>query len=154
MSQGDIYSQSPIWLPPRDVIEPWDITAGEVMVLTASCWIDKQRDPTERLCLVAPVLDVGSIAFTDADKAMMRDNDCLHQYMYLPPESDWPERVVMFLRAHPIRFALLERCPRQAQLTYGATQQLMRKLTMFYSTAHLPASQFLPISDDFPDGID
>jgi hypothetical protein len=154
MSQGDIYSLVPHWLPPRDALEPWDVTTLDAMVLTASCWIDKQRDEDERLCLVAPLLDVADIQFNAADLAMLRDNDCLHQYMYLPPEGSFPERVVAFLRAQPIRYRLLERCPRETQLTYAANQQLMRKLTMFYSTAHVTATEFRPMTDDFPNGMD
>jgi hypothetical protein len=129
---------------------PWDVMVGTVMVLTASCWIDKQRDEAERLCLVAPVVAVDQMEWRPADLAMLRDQDCLHPYMFLPAESEWPERVVKFLDAQPIRYSLLNRCRRQTQLTYTANQQLMRKLALFFSTAHVPAVQFRPMSDDFP----
>ena len=74
--------------------------------------------------------------------------------MYLPAEGQWPERVVAFLQAQPIRYRLLDRCVKQTQLTYRANQQLMRKLTIFYSTAHVAATEFRPMADDFPDGTD
>jgi hypothetical protein len=106
------------------------------------------------LCLVASVIETGDIGFSRADLAMLRDQDCLHQYMYLPPEGPWSERVVAFLQAQPIRYCLLDRSAKQTQLTYRPNQQLMRKLTIFYSTAHVAAADFRPIADDFPDGFD
>jgi hypothetical protein len=154
MSQGDIHSDVPIWVPPDDALDPGDVSSGEVIVLTASCWVDKQRVESERLLLVAPLFEVDAVPLNAADRNMLTTTDCLHQFMYLPAEGAWPERVVALLHAQPIRFSLLSRCPRQSQLTYRANQQLMRKLTMFYSTAHVPAEQFRPISDDFPEGID
>jgi hypothetical protein len=135
-------------------MDPWDVAAGEVMVLTASCWIDKQRDEAERLCLVAPLFTVESVAFAPPDLVMLRDYDCLHQYMYLPSEAGHPERVVSFIHAQPIRFTLLNKCEKLTQISHAANRQLMRKLTMFYSTAHVSATDFQPMSDDFPDGTD
>jgi hypothetical protein len=153
MSQGDIYEGVPIWLPPEDALDPWDVTVGEVMVLTPSCMIDKQ-DVDESLLLVAPVVEVAAREWRPADIAILKDSDCVHGYMYLPPEGPWPERVVEFLRAEPIRFRLLDRCEKQSQLTYPAYQQLMRKLGIFFSLGHYPATGYEPTTGDFPDGIE
>jgi hypothetical protein len=148
-AQGDIFDRVPIWLPPFDVLEPWDVTKGEAMVLTPSCLID--RTPEDGLILVAPVVTVGERDFRPADLAILQEDDCLHSYFYLPPEGPFAERVVEFARAQPIRRALLERCERPTQLTYEATQQLMRKLTIYFTRAHPDATSFEPPADDFPD---
>jgi hypothetical protein len=153
MSQGDIYQGVPIWLPPSDAMDPWDVTAGEVIVLTPSCMIDKQN-VDDRLILVAPVVPLDEREWEPSDIAILSDNDCVHAYMYLPAEGPWPARVVEFLRAQPIRYSLLDRCQRQSQLSYTAYQQLMRKLGIFFSLGHTSAADYEPNLEDFPDGID
>ena len=123
-----------------------EITAEEAMVLTASCHIDRRTD----WLVIAPVMRPARVGIDDRLIGELREYDCHHRVMYLPPVGEQVERIVRLDRQQPISRHVLERCERDSQLTLEATRQLMRKLVLYQTGNHFPRATFALAPDDFP----
>lgn len=148
LSQGDIFEDAPMWRLPDDPSDDVLVVAGSLMLLTPSCMIDKPLG-NPRSLQVAPVVPVDTLGVSAGLADLMRESDCHHPVMYLPEEAYRPERAVLLYRAQSMPLAILERAGKDSRLTYEATQQLMRKLTLYWTGAHFARTAFRPPEDDF-----
>jgi hypothetical protein len=146
VSQGDIFEDAPVLLKAGRPGDEIDMTSAEVMVLTASCFIDHRAEEL----LICPVVVLDELGLNEGVVTEMRQYDCHHRLLYLPAEGDRPERAGLLHKAQAIDRHVLEACDRQSQLTAEATRHLMRKLTLFFTGNHFPRATFVLAPDDFP----
>lgn len=144
-SQGDVYSDIPYLLPFEAIDAPATIVSRDVMILTRSCDIDYGNGHV----LVAPVEPMTAVIERDEDAIWIRRYDCFHGLMYLPAHDKYPERIVNLEAGQLVRLDVVRKCDTQIRLTYAATQQLQRKLTLYWTGLHIPRDQFVPPADDF-----
>lgn len=147
-SQGDVFRDVPVYLTlPKD--DGGEITAEEVMVLTASYHIDRRTD----WLVIAPVISPDRAGIDERLIGELRDYDCHHRVMYLPAVGERIERIVRLDRQQPISRHVLELCERDSQMTMEATRQLMRKLVLYQTGNHFPRATFAPRPRRLPRAI-
>jgi len=134
----------PFTLPATAVDSPPTIVPRDVMILTRSCDIDYGNG----LVHLAP-LDFFEEAVKTGDRTDIRKYDCFHDVMYLPAERGMPERLANLAAAQLVALEIVRKCTVQARLSYTATQQLQRKLTLHWTGLHISRAEFQPPKDDF-----